>query len=240
MIWSSYISNASSSLLRLPPELKDRIYYFVHAKWCIHVDYHRHQNLHHERIRLGTCLRAHCDNPYYYLPEVMLPVPFLRTCRQMYHEARNVFYTANVFRIGDPKLGGLFLQRISDYGLALRSVHLNICVAKRNDERQWDNTLHELAENIKTVQHLYIDVKGHLWNGHGEPNSLRTNPSLGKRPFLKGLLALKKLPLKTFEICVDAGHPRFHHLVLPGDYTWTPEQMQAWAQSIQSAVLGKE
>ena len=242
-VLASYLSNASSTLLRLPQELKDRIYHFVYAGYCIHVAYHPHQKLHGNRILLSTCLRMHCDDPCCYQLKVELSVGFLRTCRQAYHEARNVFYTANIYKFDEPTLGRTFLQRISDYNLILRSVHLTIRVSKRSDERQWDNTLHELAENFNTVQNLFIDVLQGLWvEGNYDYNYTRQrySPALGKRPFLKGLLELKKLPLKTFEIGVDIWSPRLHHLAEAGDYSWTPDQKRAWARSIKSAVLGKD
>ena len=171
------------------------------------------------RIRLLTCLRTHCDDPYYYVPKVELPVAFHRTCRQAYHEARNAFYTTNIFRLHDPRVGRLFLQRISDYSLTLRSVHLNICINTRGDEHQWDHTLHQLAEDFKTVQNLYIDLEEH-------PRNMR-------RTFLKGLLELKKLPLKTFEICTNVYNPHDYPPSLL-------DQERAWARSMESAVLGKE
>lgn len=202
--------------------------------------YHPHHNPHWDRILLSTCLRIHCNMPYYCLPDTELLVGFLRTCRQAYHEARNVFYTANIFRIGDPIRGRTFLQRISDYNLVLRSIHLTIHIFMRNDERQWNSTLHQLAENFKTVQNLYIDIEQDLWSDEADYHTGRYSPALGKRPFLKGLLELNKLPLKTFEICVDTGSPRVYHLAQAGDYTWTWDQKRAWAQSMKSAILGKD
>ena len=204
------------------------------------MEYHAFPNLRPQRIRFTTCKRVHCDNPYYHLPNVELPFAFLKTCRQAYHEARNVFYKVNIFRIRNPSLGDLFIQRVSNYGLALRSVHLNICVPKRNDERKWDNTLHKLAENFKTVQNIYIDVREHPWD-HSYYDTLRHNPAVGKKPFLKGLLELKKLPLKTFEISVYEPNPRSYHYRVDWDvYSWSPDQKRAWSRSIKSAILDKD
>lgn len=220
--------------------MKDHIYHLVHKGYCIHVEYYPDENVHRKRILLGTCKKAHCDNPYYYIPKVELPVTLLKTCRQVYHEARNVFYSVNVFRVGDPGLCNLFLRRIGDFNLVLRKVHLNICVLKRNDERQWDNTLHNLAENVKTVQHVYILVRENPWEDQAYETH-RHSPAVGNTPFLKGLLELKKLPLKTFELSVYECSPRRYignsH---PAIYTWTPDQRRAWARSMMSAVLGKE
>ena len=213
----------------------------MHSGYSIHVEYHPHQNPLRKRIRLAVYERIYCENPYYPLPNVELPVAFLKTCRQAYHEARNVIYTANMFKIRDPRLGRSFLQRISDYSLTLRSVHLNIHVSKRNDEREWDNTFHELAGNFKTVQNLYIHVREDLWDDFIHYKTLRHSPAVGKRPFLRGLLELKKLPLKTFEISVDEGFPRRNYNSWPAnDYSWTPDQKRAWARSIKSAILGKD
>ena len=157
----------------------------------------------------------------------------------MYHEARNAIYTANIFKIDEARLGVLFLQRISNYSLTLRSVHLNICVLWRDDERQWDITLLELATNCKTLQNLYIDVRDNFRDDL-EFKTLRYGLSVGKRSFLRGLLQLKKLPLKTLEIWVDEGHPRHHPLVKVNDYSWMLDQRLEWARSMKSAILGKD
>lgn len=89
----------------------------------------------------------------------------------------------------------------------------------RGDEHQWDYTLRQLAENFKTVQNLYIDLAEH-------PQNMR-------RTFLKGLLELKKLPLKTFEICTNVYDPLYYPPSLQ-------DRERAWARSMESAVLGKE
>ena len=157
----------------------------------------------------------------------------------MYHEARNAIYTANIFKIKEARLGGLFLQRISNYSLTLRSVHLNICVWRRDDERQWNNTLLELAVNCKTLQNLYINTKDNLRNDL-DYKTLQYGPAVGKRSFLRGLLQLKKLPLKTLEIWVDEGHPRHHPPVKVNDSSWMLDQRLEWARSMKSAILGKD
>ena len=220
--------------------MKDRIYYFLYGGYCIHTEYHdRFQKFPSKRIRLFACDKFHCDNVYCSLPTLKLPIAFLRTCRQTYHEARNTIYTANIFKIKEARLGGLFLQRISNYTLTLRSVHLNICVSRRDDERQWDITLLELATNCKTLQNLYIDVRDNFRNDL-EYKTLRYGPALGKVAFLRGLLQLKKLPLKTLEIWVDEGHSHHHQLVKVNDYSWMLDQRREWARSMKSAILGKD
>ena len=221
--------------------MKDRIYYFLYGGSYIHAEYHdRYQKFRSKRIHLVACDKFHCNNVYCSLPTLKLPLAFLRTCRQVYHEARNAIYTANIFEIGKARVGGLFLQRISNYSLTLRSVHLNIRVSTRDVERQWDNTLLELATNCKTLQNLYMDIKDNLRNDL-DYKTLQYGPAVGKRAFLRGLLQLKKLPLKTLEIWVDEGHPHHHHpLVKVNDYSWMLDQRREWAQSMKSAILGKD
>ena len=155
----------------------------------------------------------------------------------MYHDARNVLYSANTFQIANARSGRLFLQRLSDRCLTLRSLHLDVFVAVKQDERDWDYAFHEVAEDLKNLQRLYINFKEELWNGLYY-NAGRHSPAFGKKPFLGGLLELKKLPLKTFEIVIDETTRYVRNI--PERDRWTVPQKLVWAQSIKSAVLGTD
>ena len=164
-----------------------------------------------------------------------LPIASLRACRQIYHDAKQVVYSANTFEFFNPKIILLFIRclDVSYRNLALRSVVLNIYVDNYR-EREWDNVFRELADNFKNLRHLHIEIDEVIWS---KPWTRRHSPAYRNSPFLRGLLELKQLPLKTVElVMVDRG--------IYGDpisqYIWTIAQKQEWAQRMKSAILGSE
>lgn len=235
---SSTVRNASSPLLRIPQELKDRIYQFVYGGFYIRV------------LDDNPCFGA---DPIPYMAPFKkfgyhgvgrctydgmehLPVASLGTCRQLYHEAKNVLYSANEFSVAQPKMVNILIRHLDSLNhrsLAVRSVYLHAIVYNTKNEREWDNTFRVLAEGLKNLRHIRIFVGEYIWNGY---HTRRQSPAQGKRPFLQGLLELKKLPLKTIKLIMNndggAGGRR-------GDaYDWTDAQKREWAQKMEGAILG--
>lgn len=232
------MSNASSPLLSLPQELKDRIYHFVYGGFDIDVV------CKHDYADTTMCLFASKSKEPLNLrigshrSEGLLPVASLGTCRQMYHDANNVFYSANNFRFKEPKMIHRFLRRLGDVNhrnLAVRSVHLELTVFEKKEEREWDNAFRALAENFKNLQQIHVKVGERIWT---RPCTWgrRHSPAYGKRPFLQGLLELKKLPLKTLELVMPETDYSSSMREIP--FTWTTAQKLEWAQSMKSAILG--
>lgn len=213
----------------------------MYGGFYIHVnDDHNQANL---TIHLSACKDTdrHKFRTSFHASEIRLPVASLGTCRQMYHDARNVFYSANEFDFYDPKLLGLFMRRlnnISHCSLAMRNVHLYVRVSNKNQEREWDNTFRALAEDLKNLRHISIDVDDCIWNGRYASYTRRYSPAHGKEPFLRGLLELKRLPLKTVELVVT-------ERILEGGvrgnkYIWTTAQKREWALNMKSAIFGSD
>ncbi|KAL9076195.1 MAG: hypothetical protein Q9161_001242 [Pseudevernia consocians] len=236
------MSNASSPLLSLPQELKDRIYHFAYGGFdidvCFSLPYEENTT-----IRLFACKDD--DIPIFRIgshgSEKWLPVASLGTCRQMYHDANNVFYSANNFKFNRPKMIHRFLRRLdhANHGnLALRSVQLKFCVTKTNEEREWDNAFRALAEDCRNLRSIHVEIDERIWDDWiwNWNCSRRHSPSYGKRPFLQGLLELKRLPLKTLELVMtertNNSPPR------ESQFVWTTAQKREWAQSMTSAILG--
>ena len=166
--YSSTVSNASSPLLRLPQELKDRIYHFVYGGNHIHVlfnDDKRHYVGPGYKPRIVACDEVTAvkvgNNCHWRCLRrgKGLPVASLGTCRQLYHAAKNVLYSAGDFTLDNSKLVGLFIRRLDDVNhciLAMRSVQLHVSVYDRNGERAWDNTFRFLAETLKNLRCVRI------------------------------------------------------------------------------------
>ena len=158
-----------------------------------------------------------------------------------------MLYSANTFQILAPNRVPPFLRlfdSVSHHGLAVRNLCLVVSVTRPDDERQWDNSFHDLAEGLKTLRHLRIYMGRIHRHGHNEYR-FRDSPAFTKRPFLGGLLELDKLPLKTVEFVIRTGQSwcmiQTWYIVRGGKtYTWDNAQKLAWAQSMKSAILGTD
>lgn len=168
-----------------------------------------------------------------------LPIASLGTCRQLYHEAKNVLYSANDFVLSNPKIVGLFLRRLDDFNnrsLAMRSVDLHIFIPSISREREWNHTIRVMADRLKNLRHIRICISEHFWTGFEYHPSRRQSPAQGKRAFLPGLLELKKLPLKTIKLFLkDDG---LGLRMRGGAYTWTDDQKREWVRKMEAAILG--
>ena len=167
-------------------------------------------------------------------------VTSLRTCRQIYHEARNVLFSATHFAFDDPRSAHLYLRRLSHTSLRVQRVDLKATIWNRKEEREWNKTFYALAEQLKDLRYLSIKVDEYLWN-YWYDDGGRPSPALGKIPFLAGLLKLKKVPLKRFELIVSHDESRDIGVSeLSDDGIWTADQKRQWAQSIKNAIMGKD
>ena len=171
---------------------------------------------------------------YFHHRKTGVSIASLGTCRQMYHDAKGVFYSANVFRIRiHAKRLDLFIQHldcVSYRVLAVRNMDLQVIVSDRKEERQWDNGFCALAKSVKNLRDISIDVGISVYANEVYRLECkgRMRPASCKEPFLVGLLELKKLPLKTFSLSVYGQD----HL------TWSAVQEREWAQQVKGAVLG--
>ncbi|KAM0799982.1 hypothetical protein BDR22DRAFT_889947 [Usnea florida] len=233
------ISNADSPLLRLPQELKDRIYQFVYGGKNIHVVNTSRPT----SMRLSTF-------EYFDHRRNGAPIASLGTCRQMYHDAKGVFYSANVFHIRyhvKPVLD-LFIQHldcVSYRVLAVRDMDLEVRITNRKEERQWDNGFCALAESVKNLRDISIDVR--IPDYANEKYRLecqgRMGPAYRQEPFLVGLLELKKLPLKTFSLSVyvlddvPTDSPTWRAVKIR---EWVQPVKGEWVQHVKGAVLGSD
>ena len=158
-----------------------------------------------------------------------------------------MLYSANTFEISAPNRVSPFLRlldSVSHCGLAVRNLRLDVSVTRPDDERQWDNSFHNVAEGLKTLRHLCINMREIYRHGQREYR-FRDGPAVRKKPFLGGLLELNKLPLQTVEFVIGTGQSfctrQTWYIVRGGKiYTWDNAQKLAWAQSMKSAILGTD
>ncbi len=92
-----------SPLLRLPSEIRNRIYGFVFGVHRLYIDYNPHE--HNHKINEGRRERIHVPGGLYHLAGVGLDkkicIRLLRVCRQTYEEAALLPYTLNTFHFAN-------------------------------------------------------------------------------------------------------------------------------------------
>ena len=89
-----------SPLLRLPSEIRNRMYNVVFGAHRLHIDYRPHEHI--RQVIEGRRDRIHVPGGLYHFAGVGLDqkicIGLLRVCRQTYEEAALLPYTLNTFR----------------------------------------------------------------------------------------------------------------------------------------------
>ena len=178
------------------------------------------------------------DDTYFDRRRSSVPKASLTTCRQIYHDAKDAFYSSNEFEVICPQPLGMFIEHlkyVSHRALVVRMMDLRVLVCSRNQERDCENGVRALAESLKNVRHISIDISGDERCGFA--CTRRLGPFYRDKPFLLGLLELKKLQLKTFSLSVYGQREDDVH---KDDLTGIAVQKWEWVQYMKGAILGSD
>ena len=231
-MYSSTISNAESPLLLLPQELKDRIYRLVYSYGGTVIRFSHYNYSDSIRMRVYDDINSsRCRHS--------VPMASLRTCRQIYHDAKDAYYSTNEFQINYVKDLGMFIQHldyVSHRALAVRRLDLSVDACGEIQERKCDNEFRALVQSLKNLRHVSI----WMWVGttHMHVQTRLDSLAYRKEPLLPGLLEFKKLPLRTFTLAVAEYSAEYWKERY--EYPWTAVQKQEWVQYVKGAVLGSD
>lgn len=263
---NSTISNASSYLLKLPQELKDNIYKLVLGGNYIHVHADKDEA---PQYQLYLCAATVSDTAaqnnfdsavelpafkfgphqsctlgwWHRTQPAHLSVGLLRSCREVYDEARNVLYTANTLSFQDPKLLCHFIHSSETRGghnVAIRRLGLHMRISTRKEEQAWHLALRTISQSLTGLLSINISIEQFIWNGS---ESRRHRPSTGrKKTFLTSVEDLKTLKLNDMTLIVDDLCIPFAKTVVRGMYAgksdWTHDQKLEWSRMVKAAILG--
>lgn len=221
------MTNASSSLLQLPQEIKYHIYGYVFIPQMVHIytynDSHEHRSgntLYHRRCQCPpeylTAQRAERERrfgsspPWYESPTFhqdwctrktntfKLDLRFLDTCLQINAEARRVLYTNTTFSFDGWAVVDIFIKKIPQQLLSdIRSTRLEVDCSSDLRLDLWNRTMLSAAEVLKSLTHIHLDMK-QRWFMPGA--------KFNERALTTGLWSLARLPLK--EVTVNAFEER--------------------------------
>lgn len=289
----STANNGQSLLLKLPQEIKDRIYEFVcggellHFRFALESEAHSQDKLcHHKCLSKTTeedaqanfdasespwfddlCANRHKDclpTPIEYLCEasgdtdtyrrlVGLDLRFLRTCHQIYDEARNVCYKTNIFSFDGYNC---LVSCVNKWIWVSYIRSIRICNA------YWDNRagpatdgsiyhISSISSKLIGLQRIYIDLEEIRCS-----DLRRYDQGVEKAsPLTKQLLSFARPALKAASVVITdavdfySSENEFHlwishdKFLLAQDTRWTMTQKQEYTRFLRNALLqhrGKE
>ena len=265
------IHNASTPLLGLPPELKNKIYELVFGGRVVHISqdqYHdilkwdnricytkmteeKAQEIFNNEMpdqwydwdcprRHGIC---HC-RPFKNAPR-SVRTTLLRTCRQLYNEAKYIPYSTNTFGFRSPEVLHNFISLTllhgTEHPLAIRSIMIEPRRVCHQSDCEWEETLALTRRHFTKIEKLYVSFE----QGRANAEDITSEqPWLDSR-FKKmkaAVLQLDKLPIKHVTVVVDdltayewleAGASLMLDLV----WRWTLAEKQEWARDVKEKLL---
>lgn len=250
------LSNASSPLLKLPPEIKNSIYELVLGGNYIHVEAVKDKP---HQYRLWQCAATVSDtaaqqdfdssgelpaqkfDPHKncswrwdpaFVP-VHLSFDLVLTCREIYAEARDILYTTNTLSFQDPKLLCKFILDASNHGghnAAIRHLRVAMGIRRRREEEAWNVAFRTISQSLSGLLSIHIYIEQIIWN------NARYLPSMGKKKtFLTAIEDLKALKLTDMTLIVD-DYGRWPD----GESAWNHTKKQEWARMVKASVLDKD
>lgn len=178
-----------------------------------------------------------------------LSLTILRSCRQIYLEAKTIHYTNNTFDINCNDILERFVRARfqNKQNLAVRSLCLAVGVTHSSCVNAWSHTIDKaLLRHLKSVRRLYLNL-GQSYcacsirvSGYEESEMTERQRKLLKK--------FSKLPLKeaTLVIADEMFVTRLSvHDAWAGygpleQYRWTLKQKQDFSKEIRAALLGRE
>lgn len=170
----------------------------------------------------------------------------LNTCRQIYHEVKDVVYFANTFSFRHPRALPVFMSSLlkssANPRFAIRSLHLDIQLREESDHDEWNKAIRIIPKHLPNVQRLYINLDLDI----ADLDYLIIHYSAIMRStfrLLGELYQLRVLPLKVVVVNVadedwavtERGEEWFSNL--EDECRWTMGQKQEYATELREVLL---
>ena len=153
----------------------------------------------------GWFSRYSRDGSRHHECEEKFSLAILRTCRQIYHEVKDVLYFSNTFSFRDPSALPMFvgslLKSSTNPCFVIRSLRLDIQIRVEQDLDEWNKVIRNIPIRLPNVQRLYINLD--LDIADPEHFSVSYDASVPLKSCLLGeLYQLRVLPLKEVVVIV--------------------------------------
>lgn len=127
--------------------------------------------------------------------------------------------------------------------LAIRRLHLDLSISMEGGEESWNWAFDAIAENLKYLQHVFIDIEQLPFADENLKEWQFQEPA--ESSFLGSLRRLRDLRLRTVTVTISD-----YHILHSGmmnltaedgrEYRWTMAQKQKWAGYIRRYLLRQE
>lgn len=240
----SNANNEATPFICLPQEIKNDIYELVLGGHFVHIwtqSVKTRSMLYHQVCRAGlseeeaqeACQKADPDSWYVegvtdrhrdcYEGDDELPsnvnISLLHVCRRIYHEARFIAFSSNIFSFPDASVMREFIHQINqstDFNLAIRSIHLNMDYFG-NRITGLDKAIGILVNRMKHLEHISISLNQPMnWSTTNE----KEKKVAAMQPMFDCLMRLRKLPLKTMTVVVSDKTLENYFRLPPTAFAW--------------------
>lgn len=254
-------ANSSSRLLSLPQEIKHHIYKLALGDQTIHISGYKYWDTRslHTTICLShlssydaqaifdkgqggqwnapTDMLIHKDcYKGCYPSNKSLSLGLLRTCRQVYHEAKYVPFSTNTFSF-DVKYDLLrFLRFLEETQprqiLFLRSIHLHMKWYHGDMVESWNrDALPRIASTLVNLRHIHVHIESRLMYDFGVYSE--TAKAMQKL----SVLPLDNVAVTIYDDCFEDGPDVIPHY---GDiWLLSLSEKREWVRQVRTEVLAK-
>ena len=174
-----------------------------------------------------------------------LDVQLLRSCRQIYLEARHVPWVDNTFSFSRPKALEGFLKMIDhDNATLIKNLHLSLNLRELDIDMEpsFDTTFNPiLVRQFCNLQSLHLCIDQNFW-GADDYLYMRGYRE-GRCDWFLHLLQLQSLPLKLVTVVLTDSRftGNINHEGLPpdayGKWRWTPKEKKVFAEHLRARLL---
>lgn len=202
----------------------------------------RHNACYDRRKIRGSCFGCTAQLGLATESHARLSPSLLRCCRQTYLAARLIPFSANTLSFTNPyefQSYCIFGKSLVDKKSLIRRLHLDIIIRNRWEEEGWDLTFRAIAGDLKSLQHIYIDIEQNPYELRHLSEWRFKEPA--ESSFLGGLRELRESNLSFVTVTISDFH--ILHSVSEGwerwmaQYRWTMTQKQGWAGYVKKILL---
>ena len=208
----------------------------------------RHEHCYDVKTTWRHCSGCASQSNHLYEPHCVLDLTLSTCCRQIYHNAHSLIFSANTFSFTLPLHKGL---SVSDLNFTLtrmkhfflHRLHLDIMVYGFVEEIRWNSSFCYIARHFRSLRYFHIDIEQRPYDTLFLRRWHFQNPA--HCTFLKDLPVLRVLKLRTATVTVADDH--FLHSEMgklwTGDwrqYRWSMAQKREWAAYITRILLRQE
>lgn len=239
--------NASSRLLRLPQEIRNMIFELVCGQNLAHVICGSGEKLRSYTYSLGKSMLHQVGSSSVddfqelesrqFLPVLAFTLVWLRTCKQLYCEMKEMPYHGACFEIHEGKQLGRFLTRSGSFTAQIKCLIFHTRIHTKKDLEAWTDALYLVPGAFSNLQAVRINHSSTVQTPQSLPNVSPSEACAKQKKYNKGnpharfwqaIAQLRNLPLKKVVLEVAS----WYSDVSTGNVS---DEQQSWIDHFQES-----